>query len=106
MTPSTPKGAWINAASKTVINAMRPYDAGTPTLADFEWYLQRATEGATYTCTGLWQEVLDALDDVATAAPDVPKALLDAAMDAYLAQVTGRARRSTRWSGSGCPAAR
>ena len=67
---------------------MRPYDAGTPTLADFEWYLQRATEGATYTCTGLWQEVLDALDDVATAAPDVPKALLDAAMDAYLAQVT------------------
>ena len=74
---------------------MRRHDAPTPSLADFEWYLQGAMGGKTYTCTGLWQPVLDALDDVAMAAPDPPKALLDAAMDAYLGQVTGRARRST-----------
>jgi hypothetical protein len=55
---------------------------GTP--ADFEMALEYAKQGAIVSDTGLADEVLATLDRVAQAAPDPPKRLVDAAMDASL----------------------
>jgi hypothetical protein len=66
----------------------RPGPLGT--LADFEAALSYAKQGAIVSCTGLADEVLEALDTVARAAPDPPKRLIDAAIDAYLQSCADR----------------
>jgi hypothetical protein len=58
-------------------------------VADRGADLEYAVQGATVSDTGLADEVLEALDAVATAAPDPPQELLDAARETFL-----RSRRS------------
>jgi hypothetical protein len=62
------------------------------TLQDFRAGTRVRQEGAIVSCTGLAAEVLDALDMVARAAPDPPKRLVDAAMDAYIRSAAHRSR--------------
>ena len=58
-------------------------------MADRGADLEYAVQGATVSDTGLADEVLEALDAVARAAPDPPQELLDAARETFL-----RSRRS------------
>ena len=55
---------------------------GTP--ADFKRALSYANEGAVVSDTGLSENVEAALDKVRDAAPNPPKRLIDAAIDAYM----------------------
>jgi hypothetical protein len=58
-----------------------------PTLDEFQCHLEAAMACGMITC-GAWNaEVRHALDAVRAACPDPPKALIDAAMDAFLRQV-------------------
>jgi hypothetical protein len=68
---------------------MRTPDA-EPTLAEFEAHLELAMAGGIISCTAWNAEVSRALDAVRDAGPNAPKRLLDAAMDAFLRQVSGR----------------
>jgi hypothetical protein len=64
---------------------MRTPDA-EPTLAEFEHHLEVAIAVGIISC-GAWNaEVQRALDAVRLAAPNPPKQLLDATMDAFLRQ--------------------
>jgi hypothetical protein len=63
------------------------------TLADFEMALGYAKQGGIVSDTGLADEVLEALDTVARAAPDPPQELLDAARETFL---RSRRRRPQR----------
>jgi hypothetical protein len=65
-------------------------------LQDFERALEYAKQGATVSDTGPEPEVLEALVMVATAAPNPPEQLVDAAMDAYLHSCANRPREP--WS--------
>jgi hypothetical protein len=55
---------------------------GTP--ADFERALEYAKLGAIVSDSGLEPEVLEALDKLASAAPDPPQELIDAARERFL----------------------
>jgi hypothetical protein len=59
-----------------------------PTLADFEHALAYAKRGRIVSDHGVGREVQDALMQVALAAPNSPKQLVDAAVDAFLRQLT------------------
>jgi hypothetical protein len=59
-----------------------------PTLDEFQARLELAMRGGMILCAlGFTREVLHALDAVRDAAPNPPRQLLDAAMDAYVRQV-------------------
>ena len=70
----------------TVTNAMRSPNS-EPDLAEFEQHVAAAMACSIITCTAWNAEVHRALDAARDAAPDVPKRLIDAAYDAFLAQV-------------------
>jgi hypothetical protein len=61
-------------------------------VADRGADLEYAVQGATVSDTGLADEVLEALDAVARAAPTPPKRVIDAAMDTYLHSCAHRSR--------------
>jgi hypothetical protein len=57
-----------------------------PDLAEFQHHLDVAMACGIITCAAWNAEVHRALDAVRAAAPNPPKALVDAAMDAFLRQ--------------------
>jgi hypothetical protein len=56
---------------------------GPTAPAEFEHYLEGATQGIVYSCTGLDDEVERAIDAVRHARPNPPQELIDAAREAY-----------------------
>jgi hypothetical protein len=61
-------------------------------VADRGADLEYAVQGATVSDTGLADEVLEAWGQVAQAAPDPPRRLVDGAVDAYLRSCAHRSR--------------